>query len=69
MLIGIRLLGLEEEDGAVPKVEVDEVFGFVGDKGSEVAADDAMPCRSLALIKLSKLVRSLAVWWVDIRSS
>lgn len=52
MLIEVRLLGLEEEDSAVPEVEVDEVLGFVGDKGSEVATNDAVPCRSLSLIKL-----------------
>jgi len=47
-----RLLGLEEEDGAVAKVEVDEVFGFVGDEGSEVAAYDAVPGWAFALIEL-----------------
>jgi len=45
-------LCLEEEDGAVAEVEVDEVFGLVGDKGSEVAAYNAMPGRPFALVEL-----------------
>lgn len=47
------------------EVEVDEVFGFVGHKGSEVAANDAVPCRSLSLIELRRLVYLLVcgvVW-------
>lgn len=34
------------------KVKVYEVFGFVGDKGAEVAANDAMPGGAFAFIKL-----------------
>ena len=33
-------------------VEVDEVFGFVGDIGAEVAADDAVPGGVVLLVKL-----------------
>lgn len=46
------LLGLEEEDGAVPEVEVYEVLRFVGYEGSEVAPNDAVPSRALSLIEL-----------------
>jgi len=34
------------------KVEVYKVFGFVGDKGAEVAANDTMPGRPFTFIKL-----------------
>jgi len=34
---------LEEEDGDLSKVEVDEVFGLVGNVGTEVAAHNAVP--------------------------
>lgn len=47
-----RLLSLEEQNGAVAEVEVDEVLCLVGDEASEVAADNAMPGRALAFIKL-----------------
>jgi hypothetical protein len=33
-------------------VEVNEVFGFVGDVRSEVSADDAVPCGVVLLVKL-----------------
>jgi hypothetical protein len=46
------LLGLEEEDGAMAKVEVDEVFGFVGNEGSEISAYNAVPCWAFTLIEL-----------------
>jgi hypothetical protein len=36
----------------VAKVEVNEVLRLVGDKRAEIAADDAVPGRALALIKL-----------------
>ena len=58
------LLGLEEENGAVPEVEVDEVFRLcimsattpdillvtltMRDEASEVPANHAVPCRTLA---------------------
>ena len=38
-----RSARLEEEDSNLSKVEVDEVLGFVGNIGSEIAAYDAMP--------------------------
>merc|ERR1719183_1820000 len=38
-----RSSGLEEEDGDLTKVEVDEVLGLVGDVGAEVTADNAVP--------------------------
>ena len=51
-----RLLGLEEKDCAVSKIEVDEVLRLMGDKRSEVAANDTMPGRSLALVELERIV-------------
>ncbi len=33
-------------------IEVDEVFSFVGDVGSEVPADYAVPCRVVLLVEL-----------------
>lgn len=46
------LLGFEEKDGAVTEIEVNEVLGFVGNKGSEVAAYNAVPCWAFAVIEL-----------------
>jgi hypothetical protein len=61
-------LGLEQKDGTVAKVEVNEVLGFcawsvllplprgrrhtMGDEAPEVTAHDAMPSGTLATIKL-----------------
>lgn len=42
---------LEEQDGDLSHVEVDEVFGFVSDVGAEIAADDAVPCGVVFLIE------------------
>jgi hypothetical protein len=36
----------------VAQVEVDEVLGLVGDKGAEVAPDDAVPGRPFPLVEL-----------------
>ena len=44
--------GLEEEDGDLTKVEVDEVLGLVSDIGAEVAAHDAVPGGVVLLVKL-----------------
>ena len=35
--------GLEEKDGDLSKIEVDEVLGLVGDVGAEVTAHNAVP--------------------------
>jgi hypothetical protein len=45
-------LGLEEQDGAVAQVEVDEVLGLVGDEGAEIASHDAVPGRAFPLVEL-----------------
>jgi len=48
----VFLLRLEEEDGTVAEVEVYEVLCLVGYERAEVTADDAMPSRPFALVKL-----------------
>ncbi len=48
----LGLTRLEEEDGDLAEVKVDEVLGFVGDVGAEVAADDAVPGRVVFLVEL-----------------
>lgn len=37
------------------QVKVDEMTSFVGYKASKVAADDTVPCRSFATIKLEHI--------------
>jgi hypothetical protein len=46
------LLSLEEENRTMSEVEVDEVLSFMSDKRAEVATNNAMPSRALALIEL-----------------
>jgi len=48
----LDLSGLEEEDGDLAEVEVDEVLGLVGDVGAEVAAHDAVPGGVVLLVEL-----------------
>jgi len=48
----LDLSGLEEEDGNLAEVEVDEVLGLVGDVGAEVAAHDAVPGGVVLLVEL-----------------
>lgn len=48
----MHLLGLEEEDCAVSEVEVYEMLCLVSNERSKVAADDAVPGRSFALVEL-----------------
>ena len=43
---------LEEEDGDLTKVEVDEMLGLVGHVRAEVTADDAVPRRVVLLVEL-----------------
>jgi len=42
---------LEEEDGDLAEVEVDEMLGLVGDVGTKIPTDDAMPGRVVFLVK------------------
>jgi hypothetical protein len=75
------LLGLEEENGTVSEIEVDEVLRFfslsaiaqsatgaseltVGDKGTEVAANNAMPGCAFADIELDSCQ---ITFWVSSR--
>jgi len=48
---------LEEENGHLPQIEVDEVPRLVGDVGAEVAAHDAMPGGVVLLVELLLDVR------------
>ena len=43
--------GLEEKDGDLTKIEVDEVLGLVGHIGAEVTADNAMPGGVVLLVE------------------
>lgn len=61
------LLSLEKQDGAVTEVKIYEVFGLVGNEGTEVATDDAVPGRALAFIKLWKEVSRWQIEKVSVR--
>lgn len=49
---GLRSAGLEQENGHLPQVEVDEVFRLVGHVAAEVPSHNAMPRRIVFLIEL-----------------
>ena len=46
------LSGLEEEDGDLSEVEVNEVLRFVRYVAAEVAANDAVPCGVVLFVEL-----------------
>ena len=46
------LTRLEEENGDLPQVEVDEMLGLVSDVAAEVTPDDAMPRRVVLFVEL-----------------
>jgi hypothetical protein len=50
--------GLEEQDGDLSEVEVDEVLRLVRHVAAEVAADDAVPRRVVLLVEFFLDVRS-----------
>lgn len=47
-----ELAALEQKDGNLSQVEVDEVTRLVGHVRSEVAANNAMPCRVVLFVEL-----------------
>lgn len=44
--------GLEEQDGHLTQVEINEMFGLVSHVASEVPSHDAVPGRVIFLVKL-----------------
>ena len=48
----ISSAGLEEQDGDLSEVEVNEVLGLVSDVRTEVPSDDTMPCGVVLLVEL-----------------
>jgi len=47
-----HLTGLEEEDGNLAEIEIDEMLGLVGDVGAEIAANDGVPGGVVLFIEL-----------------
>lgn len=52
------LTGLEEQDGHLAEVEVDEMLGLVCHVAAEVAADNAVPCWVVLFVEFFLDVRS-----------
>ena len=52
------LSALEEKNGDLSEVEVDEVLGLVSDVRSEVTSNNAMPCGVVLFVELLLDVRS-----------
>lgn len=47
-----ELAALEQQNGHLPQIEVDEVTRLVGHIRSEVSADDAVPCWVVLFVEL-----------------
>jgi hypothetical protein len=47
-----KLTALEQQNGNLSEIEVDEVTSFVRDVGSKVSSNDAMPCGVVFFVKL-----------------
>jgi hypothetical protein len=48
-----HLLGLEEEDGTVTQIEVDEMFRLVRDEAAKVPSHNAVPGWTLPFVELT----------------
>lgn len=48
----VQLTALEQQDGYLSQVKVDEVARLVGNVGAEVASDNAVPCWVVFFVKL-----------------
>ena len=48
------LAALEQKDGNLTQIEINEVPGFVSDVGPKITADDAMPCWVVFFIEFLK---------------
>ena len=63
----MRLSGLEEQDGDLAEVEVDEVLGFVGDVRAEVAPDNHVPGWVVLFVEFLLDVRGNVLFDVELR--
>jgi len=52
MMMGIRLSTLEQEDGNLAQIEVNEVASLMGHVAPEITPNDAVPCGVVLLVEL-----------------